>query len=195
VTEPFMVYFKVSIYCGVVLSSPWVFYQFWLFVGAALYPHERRYVRVLLPLSLGLFLGGILLCEFVVLPVGVAYLLSYHEWLNLEPDLRLSEWLTFALLMPLVFGFCFQTPLVMVFLQRVGILDADTFRRHRRLALFLLTILAAVVTVTPDAYNMLALTLPLWGLYELGILLCRLTARPEDDPEESGPVDDWLVVG
>lgn len=114
------------------------------------------------------------LCEFAVLPLGV------------EPNLRLSEWLGFALLLPLVFGAAFQTPLVMVFLNRVGLFSVDAYRRHRRLALFLLTALAAVLTVTPDAVTMLALAVPLWGLYELGILLCRLTSRPTLTPEAEG---------
>jgi sec-independent protein translocase protein TatC len=177
-TETFLVYFQVSLYCGAVLASPWIFYQLWAFVAAGLYPQERRRVYAYLPLSVVLFLGGVALCEFAVLPLGVEYLLGYNDWLGVEPNLRLSEWLGFALLLPLVFGVAFQTPLVMVFLNRVGLFSVGDYRRHRRLALFLLTALAAVLTVTPDAVNMLALALPLWGLYELGILLCRLTSRP-----------------
>jgi sec-independent protein translocase protein TatC len=184
-TEPFTVYFKVSAYAGLVLASPWVFYQLWAFVAAGLYPHERRLVRVYLPVSLGLFLAGVALCELVVLPWGVRYLLSYNEWLNMEPAVRFSEWLYFATLMPLVFGFAFQTPLVMLFLDRVGIAGADTYRRHRRLALFLLALVAALLAVAPDWYSMVALMLPLWGLYELGILLCRLSPRPEPWPDEA----------
>jgi sec-independent protein translocase protein TatC len=185
VTEPFTVYFKVSAYAGIVLASPWVFYQLWAFVAAGLYPHERRLVRVYLPVSLGLFLAGVALCELAVLPWGVRYLLSFNEWLNMEPAVRFSEWLYFATLMPLVFGCAFQTPLVMLFLDRVGIAGADTYRRHRRLALFLLALLAALLAVAPDWYSMVALMLPLWGLYELGILLCRLSPRPEPWPEEA----------
>jgi sec-independent protein translocase protein TatC len=178
VTEPFTVYFKVSACCGFVLASPWIFYQVWLFVAAGFYPHEKRLVHITVPLSVGLFLGGVALCEFVVLPTGVDYLLSFNDWLGYEPELRLSDWLNFALLMPLVFGFAFQTPLVMVFLERIGIFTVDDYRRNRRLALFLLAVLAAVISVTPDWYNMLALAVPLWGLYEVGILLCRRISRP-----------------
>jgi sec-independent protein translocase protein TatC len=185
VTEPFTVYFKVSACCGVVLASPWIAYQLWMFVAAGLYPHEKRLVHVNLPLSVGLFLGGVALCELVVLPTGVDYLLSFNDWLGYEPELRLSDWLSFALLMPLVFGLAFQTPLVMVFLERIGLFDVDTYRRHRRLAIFLLAMLAAIISVTPDAYSMLALAVPLWGLYEVGILLCRWTPRPPREAEES----------
>lgn len=173
ITEPFSVYFKVSAYCGVVLASPWIFYQLWLFVAAGLYPHEKRLIHVNMPVSIGLFLGGVALCEFIVLPTGLDYLLSFNEWLGYEPELRLSDWLSFALLMPLMFGFAFQTPLAMVFLERIGVFSVESYRRNRRLAMFLLAVLAAVVTVTPDPINMLALAIPLWGLYEVGILMCR----------------------
>lgn len=173
ITEPFSVYFKVSAFCGVVLASPWIFYQLWLFVAAGLYSHEKHLVYVHLPMSIGLFLSGVVLCEFVVLPMGVDYLLSFNDWLGYEPDLRLSDWLSFAVLMPLVFGVAFQTPLVMVFLERIGIFGVEDYRRHRRLAMFVLTVLAAVLTVTPDWMNMLSLAVPLWGLYEVGILMCR----------------------
>jgi sec-independent protein translocase protein TatC len=182
VTEPFMVYFKVSLVLGLVLASPWLAYQFWAFVGAGLYAHERRLVYLFGPLSLGLFLGGVLLCQFLVLPAGVAYLLSYYEWLDVEPELRLRDWLDLALWSPVVFGLCFQTPLVMLALERLGIFSTSTYRNNRRLAFFLLAVLAAVVTVTPDWVNMLALAGPLCLLYEGGIVLCRLVPRAADGP-------------
>jgi sec-independent protein translocase protein TatC len=185
ITEPLTVYFKVSLAWGFVFASPWIFYQLWMFVAAGLYPHEKRFIHVNLPLSIGLFLGGVALCEFVVLPTSVYYLLSFNDWLDIEPDLRLGDWLNFALLMPLVFGVAFQTPLLMVFLERIGLFSVDDYRRHRRLAIFLLAVLAAVISVTPDYYSMLALTVPLWGLYEVGILLCRWSPRPASEWEET----------
>jgi sec-independent protein translocase protein TatC len=190
VTEPFTVYFKVSLVLGLVLASPWIAFQLWSFVAAGLHPHERRLVHVFLPLSVALFLGGVLLCELVVLPAGVSYLLSYYEWLDIEPELRLNDWLHFALWTPVIFGLAFQTPLVMLALERLGVLSVDGYRNNRRLAIFLLAALAAVLSVTPDWFNMLALAVPLWVLYELGIVLCRLASRGEPvadaDDEEPG---------
>jgi sec-independent protein translocase protein TatC len=177
ITEPFTVWFQVSLYCGAVLASPWIFYQLWMFVAAGLYAHEKRLVHLFTPVSAGLFLAGVGLCQFVVLPTTVTYLLSYNESLDVEPALRLGDWLRFALLLPLVFGVAFQTPLVMLFLERVGLFGVDTYRHNRRLALFLLAVLAAVISVTPDYFTMLALAAPLWGLYEVGILLCCWAPR------------------
>ncbi len=176
--EAFLVYFQVCLVCGLIIGSPWIFIQIWMFIAAGLYPHEKRYVHVYLPFSLGLFLGGVALCQFVVIPKALEALLWFNEWIGLEPDLRLNEWLSFAILMPLVFGLSFQTPLVMLFLERIGLVDVNTYRAKRRLAWFLLAIFAAVVSPSIDAVSMMFLWVPLGLLFELGIWLCALSPRP-----------------
>jgi Tat protein translocase TatC len=187
VTEAFMTYFMVSIYCGIVLASPWIFWQLWQFVAAGLYPHEKKYVYMYLPLSLALFLGGCALSEFVVLPLGIRYLLSFNEWLGVEPELRLSEWLSFAVMVPLIFGCAFQTPLIMLFLERMGIVKIELYTKNRKMAIFILAIAAAFLAAAPDALNMMLLAIPLWGLYEFGILLCRFAPRAKQELEEPDP--------
>jgi sec-independent protein translocase protein TatC len=177
-TEAFIVYLKVSMYCGFVLASPWIFYQLWSFVAAGLYPHEKVLVHRTMPMSLALFLAGVALCEFVVLPVALGYLLSFNAWMNLEPDLRLSEWLTFAILFPLMFGIAFQLPLVMYALHRVGIVNVDVYRNNRRIAYFLIACSYIVIGMSPDAISMLSLIIPMFALYELGIFMCRFSPPP-----------------
>jgi sec-independent protein translocase protein TatC len=179
VTEAFVVYVKVSIVCALVIGSPWIFWQLWSFVAAGLYPHEKKYVHYYLPFSLGLFLAGVAVCEFVVIPQAIRALLVFNEWLGLEPDLRLNEWLSFAILMPLVFGLSFQTPLVMLFLAKIGIFTSESFRRKRRMAWFIMTIVAAVVVPSSDVFSVLGMLLPMCGLYELGILLARWSERSD----------------
>jgi sec-independent protein translocase protein TatC len=182
VQEGFVVYFKVSLLCGVVLASPFILYQFWAFVGAGLYPHEKRHVTVFLWPSVGLFLGGLLLCQFLVLPGAVKALLSFNEWLGFDPDIRLKEWLGLAIILPLVFGISFQTPLVMVFLNRIGMFTAEDYFAKWRHACMILAVFAAVVTPTPDAITMLYLFVPMFGLYLAGIVFCYLfPAKTEDD--------------
>lgn len=181
VQEALMVYIWVSLMCGLVLSSPWVFWQIWSFIAAGLYPKEKRYVHVYLPFSLVLFLSGILLCQFIVMPQAVKALLWFNEWIGLEPELRLNEWLSFALITPLVFGISFQTPIVMLFLERLGIFDIDTFRNNRRLAWFIMAIFAAFVTPTIDPSGMLFMWVPMGLLYELGIYLIKLSPRSQLD--------------
>ena len=169
--ESMTIFFMVCLVTGLVLSSPWVFYQIWAFVAAGLYRHEQHYVKKYLPMSLGLFLAGVFLCYFVVLPVTLDFLLNFNVWLGIEPTLRISEWMGFATLLPVVFGVCFQTPLVMLFLERVGIVTLDDFRTKRKMAIMIMVVAAAVITPTQDPFSMLVLAVPMIALYELGLLM------------------------
>lgn len=185
--EMFVVYFKVTLLCGILLSSPIIFYQFWAFVGAGLYPHEKAYVYKFLPFSVALFLSGVFLCFVWVLPGAVKALLAFNEWLGVDPDIRLNEWLSLAILLPLVFGISFQTPLAMLVLCRIGMFTWEDYYKKWRYAVFVLAIFSAIITPTPDAVTMLYLFIPMFGLYMFGILLCKWSpgtiGMPDDDEE------------
>lgn len=182
--EAFVVYFKVSIICGIVLCSPWLFYQFWAFVGAGLYPHEKRYVYIFFGPSLFLFIAGVLLCQFWVLPGAVKALLAFNSFLGFDPDIRLNEWLGLALILPLVFGLSFQTPLVMIFLNRIGIFTAEDYVKRWRHACIIMAFLSALLTPTPDIVTMLYMFVPMFGLYIAGILFCHYFPAPIFSEEE-----------
>ncbi len=194
VSEALMVYMKVSLVTGFVLGSPWIFFQVWAFVAAGLYPHEKKYVHVYLPLSLGLFLVGVLVCEFLVMPKAVEALLWFNEWLGLEPDMRLNEWLGFAIMMPVVFGLSFQTPLVMLFMNRLGIMSVESYREKRRIIWFLMAVFAAVITPSVDPYGMLFLWVPMCLLFEFGIYMCMLSPTPLRTEDEEVESDELVEV-
>lgn len=191
--EAFFVWFKVCLVTGLILGSPWIFWQVWMFIAAGLYPSEKRLVHVYLPVSLGLFLTGVVICELFVIPKALEALLWFNEWLGFKPDIRLNDWLGFAIFMPLVFGLSFQTPMVMLFLNRLGIMDAETFKGKRSYAWFAMAIFAAVVTPSVDAFSMLFLWVPMGLLYELGIFLMRFTPPVEYEDEES-ETDELIEV-
>jgi sec-independent protein translocase protein TatC len=184
VQEGFVIYFKVSIICGLVLASPIIAYQFWSFIGAGLYPHEKRYVSVFFWPSLILFLVGFLLCQFWVLPGAVKALLGFNELLDIDPEIRLREWIGLALILPLVFGLSFQTPLVMIFLNRIGTFTAEDYRKKWKVACFILACFAAVITPTPDAITMMYLFVPMFGLYLAGVVFCTLFPGTQPDEDE-----------
>jgi sec-independent protein translocase protein TatC len=175
--ETITIWFMVALVSGLVLASPWVFYQAWAFVAAGLYRHERRYVQKYLPFSLGLFLLGVFLCFFFVLPLTLGFLLQFNVYLGVAPTLRLSEWMGFATLLPLIFGVAFQTPLVMLFLERINIFTVQDFRAKRKMAILIITIAAAVLTPGQDPFSMLLLACPMILLYEIGILLIGSNKR------------------
>jgi sec-independent protein translocase protein TatC len=172
ITEMFFVYMKVSFFTGLVLSSPWVFYHLWMFIAAGLYPHEKKLVNYYMPFSLLLFVAGVCLCEFFAMRTAVRSMLWFNEWLGVDADIRLNEWLSFAILMPVVFGLAFQTPLVMMFLHKAGIVSIQMMREYRRISWFGMACLAALLAPAPTADQLLLLWVPMVALYELGILLC-----------------------
>ncbi len=195
VMEALVVYIKVALLSGLVLSSPFVFWNIWMFVAAGLYPHEKRLVNVYLPFSLGLFLTGVMVCQFLVMPRAVEALLWFNEWLGFQPELRLNEWLNFALMMPLVFGISFQTPLVMLFINKIGVVSVQGFRDYRKIAWFALAVFAAIITPSIDAYTMVLLWVPMGLLYELGIHLCVWQGGPITlDEVDNAPSEEMVEV-
>jgi sec-independent protein translocase protein TatC len=176
VQEGFGIWFKASLVVGAILSSPWVFYHIWSFVAAGLYPHEKRYVHIFLPFSLGLFLAGAALAFVFVFQPVLNFLLSFNDWLGIDPDPRISEWLGFVLLLPLGFGVAFQLPLVMLFLERIGIFNVTAYLEKWRVAVLVIFILSAILTPA-DPYSIWLMAVPLTLLYFLGVMLCYFWPR------------------
>lgn len=180
--EAFGIYVKAALLTGVVLASPWIFYQLWIFVAAGLYPHEKRWVWLFLPISIGLFLAGVSLAFFFVFDFVLDYLLEFNEWLGLDPDPRISEWLGFVLILPIGFGLGFQLPLVMLFLERIGVFDAATYAAQWRIAVIVIFVVSAILTPA-DPYSLLFLAIPLCLLYFGGLAICRWVAAAEGHSE------------
>jgi len=173
--EPFMIWLKAALIAGLVLSSPWVFYQLWMFVAAGLYPTERKYVHIYLPFSIALFLFGVVASTFVFAPI-LKFFLSFNRSMEINPSLRISEWLNFVLFLPLGFGLAFQLPLVMLFLERIGVFTVSSYLKQWRISVLVIWIIAAIVT-PGDPYSIFFLGLPMMLLFFGGILLCKWWPR------------------
>jgi sec-independent protein translocase protein TatC len=175
--EAFFIWMKASMLVGIVLASPWIFYQIWTFVAAGLYPHERRYVHLFLPVSVGLFLAGASTAFFFAFKQVLAFLLSFNRMLHINPELRINEWMSFVLLLPLGFGISFQLPLVMLFLERIGLISVRAYLASWRMAVLVIFVLAMILTPTGDPYTMLLMACPLTLLYFGGVLLCKVLPK------------------
>lgn len=189
-TEAFVVWMMVGLVLGLIISSPMILYELWAFVAAGLYPHERKYVYYLLPTSIGLFLGGVLVCQIFVMPAALEALFSFNAWLEIDPELRLREWLGFAIMMPLITGVCFQTPLVMLFLGKIGVFTSADFLSKWRIAIFILLIFAAVVSPSVDAVSLFILWIPMCGLYFLGIFMVKMVEKQREEVQQEEQVDE-----
>jgi sec-independent protein translocase protein TatC len=181
--EPFSIFVKAAFVVGLLISSPWVFYQIWAFVAAGLYPHEKRFIHVFLPFSIGLFFAGASLAFFFVFQPVLGFLLQFNKWLRIDPDPRISDWLNFVMILPLGFGISFQLPLVMLFLERIGVFDLNAYLSKWRISVLVICVLSMLLTPA-DPYSMLLMAIPLTALYFGGVLLCRLM------PRDKSPYDD-----
>lgn len=175
-------YLKVAFYSGLVLGSPWIFYQLWMFVAAGLHERERRYVRWAMPFCTLLFLGGAAFFLWVVSERILHYLLKLTEWLGMVPMITFENHISFMLRMMVVFGLAFQTPLVILVLVWTGLVDIKTLHHYRRHVIIAMMVFSAMFT-PPDAFSMAALAVPMWLLYELGVLLAYLLLKKERHPQ------------
>ena len=174
--EPFMIWMKAGLMLGAMLASPMIFWHIWAFIAAGLYSHERRYVYTYLPLSLLLFWGGVLLAFYGVLALVLNFFLTFNAAMNVDPTPRLSDYVSFVLIMPLGFGIAFQLPLVMLLLERIGIFQRADYLNSWRVAMLVIAVVSMVLTPS-DVFSMLAMAIPLSGLYFLGIALCKYMPR------------------
>ncbi|AMV32275.1 Sec-independent protein translocase protein TatCy [Pirellula sp. SH-Sr6A] len=174
--EGMMIWFKAALVVAAIVASPGIFYHVWGFVAAGLYPHERRYVYYFLPASLSLFWTGALFAFFVVFQLVISFLLNFNAMMGVGTSPRLNDYMSFALLLPLGFGISFQLPLVMLVVERLGIMSVKTYLQQWRMAIFIIAVVAMVLTPA-DVTSMIAMALPLIFLYFLGIALCHYVPR------------------
>ena len=177
VEEGFLIWFKSAVLCGVIIASPWVFYQIWNFVAAGLYPTEKKYVHTFLPFSIVLFWAGAALAFFFVFPLVLKFLFSFNERIGTDPYPRLKEWMSFALFLPLGFGISFQLPLVMLILERIGIFTVEMYLKSWRIAILVIAVLSMLLTPS-DPGSMMMMGIPLTFLYFGGIAMCKWWPKP-----------------
>jgi sec-independent protein translocase protein TatC len=155
-----------------------IFFQIWRFIAPGLYQHEKRVLLPFTLISTLCFLGGAAFGYFVVFPPAFRFLIGYASDI-LDPMPGVSEYFSLALRLLLAFGAVFELPVLMVFLAKVGIVNAQFLRKHRKYAILAAFVIAAILTPTPDVVNQFFMAGPLILLYEVSIYAVRLFAsRP-----------------
>lgn len=168
VTEPVSVWFKVVLTVGIILASPIILAQIWLFVASALKSSEQRLFYILFPFALILFLTGVGFAYFVMLPVAIPFLTTF---LNFQARPTLEDYISFVTSVLLWVGVSFEMPLILFGLAKMKIVNARMLAKNWRIALVVIAIVAAVITPTPDPFNMGIVAAPLIVLYILSIIL------------------------
>jgi len=176
VTEAFSVKIKIVLLFGLFVSIPVIFFQIWQFVAPGLYSREIWMVLPLVAATSFFFIGGAVFCFYVVLPLGIKFLLGFGT-AKLKPLISVEKYISFVGWMTVAFGVVFELPVVTFILGRLGLIDAAMLRRGRRYAIVGILIVAAVATPSPDVFSQLLLAGPLYSLYELSIILVAIFGK------------------
>jgi sec-independent protein translocase protein TatC len=175
--EKFVVYLKTAMLFGVIFSSPWVFYQLWKFISAGLYPNEKKYVYIIVPACTGLFVAGALFFMFIVAPMVISFFIGFDTGIKfLTTQVTLQSYISFMISMTLIFGLCFQLPLAIIAANRIGIVSTENLKKARKYVLLVIFFIAAIMT-PPDVISQISLAVPMYVLFELGVLFSRRTGR------------------
>ncbi|UCD62729.1 MAG: twin-arginine translocase subunit TatC [Candidatus Zixiibacteriota bacterium] len=186
VTGTFYAYLKIALFTGVVGSLPIIFYQLWAFISPGLYRQEKAWILPMVAISTLLFLVGAGFCFLVVLPISFKFLMGFAGEM-IQNTITIGSYINFVGLLMLAFGFGFQMPIVAYFLGKIGLITPRFMSKGRRYAIPILLIVGAVIT-PPDVFTQVLLAAPLYLLYEISIIIVRITqrSRAAEEPAETG---------
>lgn len=173
--ETLWTHFKVAFIAGLMVALPLVLYQVWKFIEPGLLPHERRFALPFVLVSTVSFLLGMSFCFLIVLPLALQFLLTFDPSIQQMP--RFGEYVDFTLKFLLAFGVIFELPVAMTVAARLGMVTPQFLAKHRKYAILLNFVVAAILTPTPDIFNQSLMALPMCLLYEVGILAARIVSR------------------
>ena len=177
-TEPFFTAMKVSFMGSMFISMPWILYHVWGFIAPGLKVKEKKVTALFVSFGTLFFLFGGLFCYFLVVPLGLKFLLNYGTtWWKMQ--VTIGFYFSFVVKMILAFAFAFQTPLIMVLMTKVGVINTIKMKLYRKWA-FLGTFGLAAVLTPPDIITQVLLAFPLYGLYEFGIIVSRFFEDPKN---------------
>ena len=179
---------KVAFFAAILLTLPMLIYQIWKFFEPALLPHEQHSVLPYLAIATLLFMCGLAVCNTVILPLALDYLVAQGEKLEVAPALAVGKYIDFNAKFLLVFGVAFELPLVMTMVARTGAISAPLLVQFRKHAILVFLLLATIMTPTPDAFNLFLMAVPLMLLYEVGIVSVRLWGRRPNTIGEKSPI-------
>ena len=180
VVSPFLVPIKVSVLAAVALSLPWILYQIWAFVAPGLYKHEKKLVLPLVAASTVLFYTGAAFCYFFVFGQAFPAIQKMAPIsVSVSPDIE--AYLDFVITMFIAFGVAFEVPIVVVILARMGIVTVAQLKSFRTYFVVAAAAVSALVT-PPDPVSMVALLVPMYLLYEIGILAAQLFIKHTQAP-------------
>lgn len=183
VVAPFFVPIKVAMMAAFLVTLPNTLYQIWAFVAPALYQNEKRLIAPLILSSVTLFFSGMAFCYFLVFPVMFKFFAGVTP-LGVSMATDIDKYLSFILTLFLAFGITFEVPVAVILLNRMGVVPLETLQAARPYVIVISFILAAIFT-PPDILSQILLAIPMIVLYELGVLVCRMSGKRENHNENT----------
>ena len=175
--EQFLIHMKVALMVGILVASPYILFLLFRFIAPALYENERRYSVRITVAAYAMFLLGIVVNYFIIFPLTVRFLGTYQVSETVSNMLTISSYIDTLMMMSLIFGIIFEIPVVSWLLAIFGLLKASWMSQYRRHAVIAILILAAAITPTGDALTLVIVALPIWLLYEVSILIVKMSNR------------------
>jgi sec-independent protein translocase protein TatC len=176
----FSLYMEVIIVGGIILSIPNIIYQFWKFIEPALKPSESKYIKSIVIFSSLCFLAGIIFAYYVLLPTALEFFANFGSAV-ISNNIAIDEYFSFIISTMLAAGVVFELPMVSFFLSKIGILKPQFMRKYRKHAIIIILLVAALLTPSPDVTSQLLLAVPLFVLYEISIIICKLSQKKQRD--------------
>ena len=174
--EAFLARVKIAILSGIILSSPIIFLELWFFVSPGLYRKEKKFVLPLVLSSTTLFIFGVAFAHFFVIPFAIKFFMGFQTY-SLLPLISLGSYLSFFLSFILVFGLAFNLPVLLAGLISLKVIGVSFLTSYRKVIIFLIFVLGAVLTPTVDIFTQCVLALPLWLLFELSVVVGRMIEK------------------
>lgn len=187
ISGQFMVNISSSFYIAAIFAIPYIIFEIWGFISPALYPEEKKNVNLIFLLASVLFYIGATVAYFIVFPLTIRFLGTYQISELVPNQISIQSYFDTFFLLLFSLGASFEMPVLTYLLSRVGILNREILKKFRQIAFVVILIVAAVITPTTDPFTMMVVALPLYGLYELSILMCKSKKSTDEQEEVSDP--------
>ena len=190
-TEPFMVYIKVSFLAAIFVISPFLFFQFWKFVAPGLYQREKKYVIPFVFFTTVFFAAGGIFAYFVVFPFACRFFLGMGE--GFQAVIKMDEYFSLALRVIIGIALVFELPTLIFFLSRMGLITAKWMAKKFKYAVLVVFIVAAIITPTPDPVTQSIVAVPMLALYGLSILIAFLSEKKRKEKAKESDSEEDLA--